>query len=64
MIFFFFFQAKRYALSIENAVWTDQFDNQANRLAHLETTGPEIWRETSTYHSLFVIKSKNTETNL
>ncbi|CAE1267026.1 cysK [Acanthosepion pharaonis] len=39
-------QAKRYALSIENAVWTDQFDNQANRLAHLETTGPEIWRET------------------
>ncbi|CAI9719566.1 Hypothetical predicted protein [Octopus vulgaris] len=39
-------QARRYAESIENAVWTDQFDNLANRLAHMETTGPEIWRET------------------
>lgn len=39
-------QAKRYADSIENAVWTNQFDNTANKRAHIETTGPEIWRQT------------------
>jgi len=39
-------QAKRYAESIPNAVWTDQFDNQANARAHYETTGPEIWAQT------------------
>lgn len=40
------FQANRFADSIENAVWTNQFDNVANKQAHMETTGPEIWRET------------------
>lgn len=39
-------QARRYAESLENAVWTNQFDNTANRQAHIETTGPEIWEET------------------
>ncbi|EIE03435.1 cysteine synthase A [Leptospira licerasiae] len=36
----------RIAEEIPNAIWANQFDNVANRLAHYHTTGPEIWRQT------------------
>ena len=39
-------QAKRHAERLDNSVWTNQFDNIANRRAHIETTGPEIWHQT------------------
>ncbi|XP_071958473.1 uncharacterized protein [Antedon mediterranea] len=39
-------QAKRFAETQENAYWTNQFDNTANRQAHIEMTGPEIWDQT------------------
>lgn len=28
------------------AIWANQFDNVANRQAHIEGTGPEIWQQT------------------
>ncbi|WP_299410873.1 cysteine synthase A [Acaryochloris sp. IP29b_bin.148] len=36
----------RLAEELDNAVWANQFDNLANRLAHYEGTGPEIWQQT------------------
>merc|ERR1712230_162823 len=39
-------QAQRHAERLDNAIWTNQFDNIANRQAHIETTGPEIWAQT------------------
>lgn len=40
-------QARDYAKDKPNTIWTDQFDNVANAQAHYETTGPEIWEQTS-----------------
>lgn len=39
-------QARDFAQSIPNAIWTDQFDNTANANAHYVSTGPEIWEQT------------------
>ncbi len=36
----------RIAAEMDNAIWANQFDNLANRRAHYETTGPEIWSQT------------------
>ena len=47
-------QAGRYADSLENAVWANQFDNTANRLAHYESTGPEVWEQTGGKVDAFV----------
>lgn len=33
-------------LEPNGAIWANQFDNVANRQAHVETTGPEIWEQT------------------
>jgi cystathionine beta-synthase len=38
--------AKRLAKEIPNSYFFNQYDNLANRLAHYETTGPEIWEQT------------------
>src|SRR5580692_10422997 len=38
--------ARRLANEIPNSFHANQYDNLANRLAHYETTGPEIWEQT------------------
>jgi len=38
--------ARRLAKEIPNSYHCNQYDNLANRLAHYETTGPEIWNQT------------------
>ncbi len=47
-------QAGRFAESLPGAVWANQFDNVANRLAHYEGTGPEIWAQTDGRLDAFV----------
>jgi cystathionine beta-synthase len=38
--------AARLAKEVPNSLHMNQYDNLANRLAHYETTGPEIWKQT------------------
>ncbi len=38
--------AERLSQEIPNAYWFNQYDNLANRQAHYESTGPEIWEQT------------------
>ena len=38
--------ARRVSTEIPNSFWFNQYDNLSNRLAHYESTGPEIWNQT------------------
>lgn len=38
--------AKRLSKEVPNSFHCNQYDNLANRLAHYESTGPEIWEQT------------------
>jgi cysteine synthase A len=49
--------AGRLADELPNAVWANQFDNVANRRAHVESTGPEIWAQTEGRIDAFVSAS-------
>lgn len=37
--------SRRLAEETEGAIWANQFDNIANRRAHVESTAPEIWAQ-------------------
>lgn len=49
--------AGRLASEMDNTIWANQFDNLANREIHLQTTGPEIWRDTEGTIDAFVSAS-------
>ena len=49
--------AGRLAKELPNAIWANQFDNTANRRAHVESTGPEIWAQTDGRVDAFVASS-------
>jgi cysteine synthase len=49
--------AQRLAASLPDAIWSNQFDNTANREIHALTTGPEIWRQTDGRVDAFVAAS-------
>lgn len=47
--------AKRKSEEIDNSFWVNQYDNPANTVAHYESTGPEIWRQTDGKITHFVV---------
>jgi cysteine synthase len=49
--------AQRLAASLPDAIWSNQFDNTANRDIHARTTGPEIWEQTGGRIDAFVAAS-------
>ncbi len=49
--------AGRMAQEMPGAIWANQFDNTANRRAHVASTGPEIWEQTEGRIDAFVSAS-------
>ncbi len=49
--------AQRLAQALPGAIWSNQFDNTANRDAHFGGTGPEIWDQTGGRVDAFVAAS-------
>src|ERR1700722_13305451 len=49
--------AGRLAEELPDSIWANQFDNTANRRAHVESTGPEIWQQTDGRIDAFVAAS-------
>ncbi|MGH8254768.1 MAG: cysteine synthase A [Steroidobacteraceae bacterium] len=49
--------AGRLADELPDAIWSNQFDNTANRRAHVQSTGPEIWEQTDGRVDAFVCSS-------
>ena len=47
--------AKRLNKEIPNSFYPNQYDNLSNRLAHYETTGPEIWKQTDGKITHFIV---------
>ena len=47
--------SKRLAKETPNSWYVNQYDNLANRLAHYESTGPEIWEQTKGKITHFVV---------
>ncbi|MBK8516428.1 MAG: pyridoxal-phosphate dependent enzyme [Saprospiraceae bacterium] len=47
--------AEKLSKEIPNSAWLNQYDNMSNSLAHYETTGPEIWEQTSGKITHFVV---------
>ncbi|NQW35868.1 MAG: pyridoxal-phosphate dependent enzyme [Flavobacteriales bacterium] len=47
--------SKRLAAEIPNSWYVNQYDNPSNALAHYESTGPEIWKQTDGKITHFVV---------
>jgi len=47
--------SKRLAAETPNAWYVNQYDNPSNSLAHYESTGPEIWKQTDGKITHFVV---------
>ena len=47
--------SKRLASEVPNSWYVNQYDNLSNRLAHYESTGPEIWEQTKGKVTHFVV---------
>ena len=47
--------AKRLNEEIPNSFYPNQYDNLSNRLAHYESTGPEIWKQTDGKITHFIV---------